>query len=166
MEAIFRPYKSTQTCIHITQGFSLKFVRFFFVNIEVHIYVYHYVLFTNQGLSQQCKCDDCLLGITDILAEVALLNLKIQRTTCTSPKNGSEDRITGEDCGDNCCTNYPQNGGDDTDCNVLIRKVSKKLVKKREIEEQCMGMRYFVMILMGNRATQTIIMLQNLPYLM
>lgn len=77
-----------------------------------------------QGLSQQCKCDDCLLGITDILAEVALLNLKIQRTTCTSPKNGSEDRITGEDCGDNCCTNYPQNGGDDTDCNVLIRKPS------------------------------------------
>ena len=77
-------------------------------------------------MSQQCKCDDCLLGITDILAEVALLNLKIQRTTCTSPKNGSEDQITGEDCGDNCCTNYPQNGGDDTDCNVLIRKVSKK----------------------------------------
>ena len=116
-------------------------------------------------MSQQCKCDDCLLGITDILAEVALLNLKIQRTTCTS-KNGSEDRITGEDCGDNCCTNYPQNGGDDTDCNVLIRKVSKKRDRRIVYGE---WMRYFVMMQMGNRATYLDYnreMLQNLPYFM
>ena len=66
-------------------------------------------------MTQQCKCDDCLLGITDILAEVALLNLKLQRTTS---KNGAEDRITGGDDS----TNYPQNGGDDTD-SKFIRKV-------------------------------------------
>ena len=70
-------------------------------------------------MTQQCKCDDCLLGITDILAEVALLNLKLQRTTS---KNGAEDRTS---TGDDDFSNYPQNGGDDTD-SKFIRKVRKE----------------------------------------
>jgi len=35
--------------------------------------------------STKCMCDDCFLGITDILAEVAILNLKIERQKSLEP---------------------------------------------------------------------------------
>ena len=60
--------------------------------------------------STKCTCDDCFLGITDILAEVAILNLKIERQKSLEPVPDFNKLML----------------SDVTDEGKLIRKVRKK----------------------------------------
>ena len=67
--------------------------------------------------STKCTCDDCFLGITDILAEVAILNLKIERQKSLEPVPDFNKLMP----------------TDVVDEGKLIRKVRKKKTIKRNI---------------------------------